>query len=556
MTSISEIQNAGALTSSQKTEPDSETLKSDVTMELVEEIQTAEPQEFEWFQKLDDNLATRLQRIAGNVKSRVAEPSPSMNGLDRSSWREWSSRHTTLLFTGDMVSAFIAAFACLLIRPNFYATGLKILGDHVSYLVVVLFFYTLWPITLELSGAYRIRFSSFGLRDYRIPTMAVTKLMAVAAILAFLLKAQLSRAFVFTFFPTLMVSALVVRWIVRHVLRRSQRQQNVTHRVVLAGGLSAVYQLAERLRSDPALDYHVLGICVPLDQQSKVEQDRNLTLLGVPEEIVTIANSQRADSVIIADQGMLSHMPLQRISWKLEDNGIMLFIAPAVEFTGPRISATVVAGTPLLHIAESRVDGPARRIKSAYERVIAAILLVIALPVFIAVGLLIFVGSGRPIFYRQRRVGYAGKEFSLIKFRTMVPHADKLLEELRSASASESTLFKLKNDPRVTRIGQFLRRHSLDELPQLINVVRGDMVLVGPRPCLASEANKFDEAAQRRFLARPGLTGLWQISGRSDLAWNEAVQIDLYYVENWSLLLDAMILWRTFKVVLRGTGAY
>jgi lipopolysaccharide/colanic/teichoic acid biosynthesis glycosyltransferase len=191
-----------------------------------------------------------------------------------------------------------------------------------------------------------------------------------------------------------------------------------------------------------------------------------------------------------------------------------------------------------------------------YERVLAVMLLIVSSPLLLVISLAILIESGRPIFYRQRRVGFAGKEFSMLKFRSMVQNADQLRGGLEDSNNYNGALFKVKDDPRVTKVGKFLRRHSLDELPQLLNVAKGEMLLVGPRPCLVNEAEKFDRAAQRRFLARPGLTGLWQVSGRSDLKWDEAVKLDLYYVENWSVLLDLLIVWRTIRVVFGGSGAY
>jgi lipopolysaccharide/colanic/teichoic acid biosynthesis glycosyltransferase len=181
---------------------------------------------------------------------------------------------------------------------------------------------------------------------------------------------------------------------------------------------------------------------------------------------------------------------------------------------------------------------------------------VLASPLLLIIAIAVLIDSGRPIFYRQKRIGFGGEEFEMVKFRSMVQDADAMLPELLAKNDHDGALFKLRDDPRVTRIGRFLRKYSLDELAQLINVVKGDMLLIGPRPCLRSETEGFGEAARRRFLARPGMTGLWQVSGRSDIPWEEAVRLDLYYVENWSLMMDLMIVWRTFAVVGGGRGGY
>jgi lipopolysaccharide/colanic/teichoic acid biosynthesis glycosyltransferase len=209
---------------------------------------------------------------------------------------------------------------------------------------------------------------------------------------------------------------------------------------------------------------------------------------------------------------------------------------------------------PLLHITEPRLDGLSRKVKAWCERALAVPLTVVAAPVLLLVAIAVFVDSGRPVLYRQQRIGYRGRAFEILKFRTMVADADSHLTNLRSRNEHDGALFKIRKDPRVTRLGRWLRKYSLDELPQLFNVLKGDMVLIGPRPCRPQEMERFGPAESRRFLAHPGMTGLWQVSGRSDLPWEDAVHSDLYYVENWSPLLDLMILCRTVRVVLAGSG--
>jgi len=245
------------------------------------------------------------------------------------------------------------------------------------------------------------------------------------------------------------------------------------------------------------------------------------------------------------------------LAWGLEGTGIDLLVAPALtEVAGPRISVRPVGGLPLVHVEEPQLSGGARFAKGVFDRAGALGLIIVLSPVLIVCALAVRLRSGRPVFFTQPRAGRDGREFRVIKFRTMVVGAEEGLAEVRHLNEHDGVLFKIRDDPRVTPIGAALRRRSLDELPQLFNVVSGSMSLVGPRPPLPSEVSRYGEDARRRLLVKPGITGLWQVSGRADLSWEESVRVDLDYVENWSPALDLQILWRTIPAVLRGDGAY
>jgi exopolysaccharide biosynthesis polyprenyl glycosylphosphotransferase len=305
----------------------------------------------------------------------------------------------------------------------------------------------------------------------------------------------------------------------------------------------------------------VVGVCVPGGNGRQGHELRTMhgtyPILGSPSGLVEAAQRLCVDSVAVVGTPRFEDETLQQVAWQLERRDVDLLVAPdVVELAGPRIRITPVTGMPLLHITEPRIRGAGRWLKPVYERVLAVPLLVLVSPILAAAAVAILVDSGRPIFYRQRRIGFGGKEFEILKFRTMVRNAEAMRSDLLAANEHDGPLFKIRNDPRVTRIGRILRRFSIDELPQLYNVIKGQMVLVGPRPCLPEEIQGFGEAARRRFLARPGLTGLWQVSGRSEIRWAEAVRLDLYYVENWSPFLDLMILYRTLQVVVGGRGGY
>jgi exopolysaccharide biosynthesis polyprenyl glycosylphosphotransferase len=225
---------------------------------------------------------------------------------------------------------------------------------------------------------------------------------------------------------------------------------------------------------------------------------------------------------------------------------------------GDRTTIRPVDGLPMLHVEHPRLKGSTRVVKEVFDRVGALLLLIAATPLLaIIVALVLLTPGGRgPAIFRQERVGKNGRPFVLYKFRTMAVDAEAWLADLRQLNESDGQLFKIRDDPRVTPVGRWLRRFSLDEIPQLVNVVKGDMSLVGPRPPLAGEVAGYPADMLRRLVVKPGLTGLWQVSGRADLSWEESIRLDLTYVENWSLAMDLAILARTLTAVVRSSGAY
>jgi exopolysaccharide biosynthesis polyprenyl glycosylphosphotransferase len=248
---------------------------------------------------------------------------------------------------------------------------------------------------------------------------------------------------------------------------------------------------------------------------------------------------------------------LQRLAWDMEGTGAEMVVAPVLmEVAGPRLNVTGVLGMPLLRVTAPMFTGGRRVVKEIVDRCGSALLLTLLSPLLLVIAVAIKLNDRGPVIYRQRRVGRDGATFTMLKFRTMVTNADAIKQTLAADNDGAGPLFKMKRDPRITRVGGFLRRYSLDEVPQLFNVVSGKMSLVGPRPPLPEETEQYAPDARRRLLVKPGLTGLWQVSGRSDLTWAESIRLDLRYVEDWSLALDLVILWKTFRAVMGGQGAY
>jgi exopolysaccharide biosynthesis polyprenyl glycosylphosphotransferase len=278
-------------------------------------------------------------------------------------------------------------------------------------------------------------------------------------------------------------------------------------------------------------------------------------VVGVPDDLTGAIERSGADSVAMTSEAMPGE--LRALAARLADAHVDLLVAPAIaDVAGPRTVVRDMAGLPLLHVEEPTFTGPQRVAKEVFDRGSAALLLLVLAPVFAVVALGVKVGSPGPVFFRQTRVGRDGRRFNMVKFRTMVVDAEQRRADLKHRNEADGLLFKLRTDPRVTRTGRLLRRYSIDELPQILNVLRGEMSMVGPRPPLPDEVDLYEGHVNRRLLVKPGITGLWQVSGRSDLPWDEAVRLDLYYVDHWSPTMDITIMAKTFSAVLRGDGAY
>jgi exopolysaccharide biosynthesis polyprenyl glycosylphosphotransferase len=280
-------------------------------------------------------------------------------------------------------------------------------------------------------------------------------------------------------------------------------------------------------------------------------------VLGDLSQVADVVTRFEVDTVAVLPCPELDGSALRRLGWALEKTRAELLLAPAVtEIVGTRVRIRPVCGLPLMHMERPELTGVRRLTKDLFDKTAAGFGVLFLLPVVLGIAVAVKVTSHGQVFFRQERVGRDGQTFSMLKFRSMVTGADGMIEALAATSDGNGVLFKKKDDPRVTWVGKFIRRYSLDELPQLLNVIRGDMSLVGPRPPLPTEVERYGFDMHRRFLVKPGLTGLWQVSGRSDLSWDDSVRIDVRYVENWSLTFDLMILWKTVGAVRRGAGAY
>ena len=414
----------------------------------------------------------------------------------------------------------------------------------------------LWFVALVAQGAYSVRHFGGGPDEYRSVTFASLATAGIVAMTCYLLQLPLSRGFLLLTFLLGIPLLLLERFTLRKIVHRMRRGGRLLHRVIAVGGPSGIAEVYDSLRRAQYLGYQIVGACVP--DGLGVEPERfPVPVLGRVAETRRLCNEYGADTVLVARGGYGTSHELRRIAWDLEGSSIELVVVPSLtDVAGPRIHMRPVAGLPLLHLEEPQAGEAGGLSKRLFDVVLAGLALMVLSPVLLVVAALVKLHDGGPVLFRQPRIGREGETFQMLKFRSMVVDAEARLAALRDQNEFDSVLFKMKEDPRITPLGRILRRYSIDELPQLVNVLRGEMSLVGPRPPLSSEVDRYADDVHRRLLVRPGLTGLWQVSGRSGLSWDESVRLDLYYVDNWSMTSDLVIIAKTVRAVVGSSGAY
>jgi exopolysaccharide biosynthesis polyprenyl glycosylphosphotransferase len=414
------------------------------------------------------------------------------------------------------------------------------------------------PLAIGASRAWDPRVLGQGSEEWSRLMRGYVSAAIILALAGLIFERTGVRPWVFGVLPVAGLLSMAGRYTLRRWLHQARKRGRGLLPVLAIGTEESVRDLIERTRRVSHIGWVVTGACTPTglgeDGQGHVA---GVPVLGDLDSLPSSVRSGRFGVVAVAPTPGWSPKRLHRLAWDLEGTGSELVVDPGLmEVAGPRLHVAPVDGLPLLRLTEPRLSGVPRIGKLLFDRVASTTLVLALAPVFVLVALFVKLDGG-PVFYRQTRVGQRGKTFRMVKFRSMVPNADRLREDLVAGGNDGSgPLFKLRRDPRVTRIGSLLRRYSMDELPQLFNVVGGSMSLVGPRPPLPGEVDAYSDAAKRKFLVRPGMTGLWQVSGRSDLSWEESVRLDLRYVENWSPAMDLVILWKTVSAVFRGDGAY
>jgi exopolysaccharide biosynthesis polyprenyl glycosylphosphotransferase len=413
----------------------------------------------------------------------------------------------------------------------------------------------LWLASVALARGYDPRFIGTGSDEFRKVINAGVSLTATVAFVSYVTKSDIARGYVVVALPTATMLDLLVRYALRKRLHRLRYLGSCMRRVIAVGHAAAVSELILELRRETYHGLAVVGACVA--GRPTMARVAGVPVCGGLGRIGAAVAALGADTVAVVACQELNGVRLRELAWELEKTDTDLCVAPALmDVAGPRTTIRPVAGLPLLQVDHPELAGVRQVIKSMFDKAVGLAIVIALAPLMCGIALAIRLQDGGPALFRQTRVGKDGHPFTLYKFRTMVTDAEHRKAALAAQNNGHGLLFKMREDPRVTRVGRWLRRYSLDELPQLFNVLAGQMSLVGPRPALPDEAARYGDYVRRRLVVKPGLTGLWQVNGRSDLTWEEAVRLDLRYVENWSLALDLQILWKTGSAVLHGSGAY
>jgi exopolysaccharide biosynthesis polyprenyl glycosylphosphotransferase len=481
---------------------------------------------------------------------RVSGVAVARDRLDRQSARRvpgWARGYLRGVALADFGCAVLGVFAAAQLRFGSHVTG--------TYLALSLALPVVWLAALWLAGGYDIRFIGTGSDEFRKVLNAGVGLTAAIGLFSYVVDLNLSRAYVLIALPTTMVLDLFSRYAIRKRLHKQRASGQCMLSVVAVGHGTSVADLVKELRRDSYHGLTVVGACVA--QPSECSDVAGVPVYGGLDDVTTAVKAFAADTVAVLACPEMDGIRLRGLAWELEKTGTDLCVSPALlDVAGPRTTIRPTAGLTLLHVDHPQLSGLRLLVKDLFDRCVAAVGLLVLLPVMAFVALMIWLHDRGPVLFTQVRVGKDGHVFKIYKFRTMVVDAEQRKAELLTSNDTDGLLFKLRKDPRVTAVGAHLRRWSIDELPQLVNVLLGQMSLVGPRPAMPDEVAQYAEHVRRRLVVKPGLTGLWQVNGRSDLSWEESVRLDLRYVENWSFALDLQILWKTTKVIIWGSGAY
>lgn len=499
----------------------------------------------------DTNLQTKARQgsAPGSAPQPLAWHLPDLLHGDRGApTADWRRRYRRRAIIGDFVAALIACTTAALVRwggiPNFRVAVLATVVPIV------------WLIVIAYAGGYRQASLGIGLDEYRSIGKGLVILLALVAVMLVSLGWQMSRLLIGVAVPATFLLTVIARWLLRGRLAAARSAGKCLQPTIVVGRGLPVPEMIAELRRDPhETGMTVVGVCVSdLPDPSWIQ---DVTLYGGPETALLAVRDTGAEAVVIASDSAFSGKTLRRLGWALSEMGVDLYVHPGIhEVAAPRLTLRPAAGMSLLHVEGPTIGGIDAIVKRAIDIVCSAMILLVTAPLWAIAALSVKLHDRGPVFFIQQRVGEEGKTFPMVKFRTMVVDAEARLAELEAHRHVNELLFKHKEDPRITGPGKWLRRFSVDELPQLLNVLRGEMSLVGPRPPLPKEVDAYEPDAMRRLKVRPGLTGMWQISGRSDLNWEDSLRLDLWYVDNWSPVLDVMILFRTVRAVTKADGAY
>ena len=455
------------------------------------------------------------------------------------------------IISGALATGFFVPLGA--INTQFFASW-----TPVQYSVICALTIIVWSTFLAVFHSRSSRVVGVGVAEYKQVTSASAVTFGLLAIAFMILDISIPRGYFVLAFPLGIAGLILGRWLWRKWLIWQRQFDHYLSRVVVVGNRDDVQYVLGQIHKRSGAAYTVVGTV--LDKEPPHTSEHRFGDIPISyglDHVAGITAALGADAVIVASHPSAGTDFIQELAWKLEGTATELILASQlVDVAGPRIHFRPVDGLPLIHVEIPNFEGGKHVLKRALDIVASGLALVLLMPLLTVLAILIRLDSPGPALFKQERVGRDGRTFRILKFRSMVETATDDLEGLLDKNEGCGVLFKIKNDPRVTRVGKMLRKYSLDELPQLWNILKGDMSLVGPRPPLQQEVDRYEKHVNRRLYIKPGLTGMWQVNGRSDLSWQESVRLDLYYVENWSLIGDIVILWRTLRVITHPVGAY
>lgn len=523
-------------------------------------------------QELDSSRTSALQKPGCTDESNTehavehgsvdSAPATASDSIPRDSLHRravWLRRYVRYLQVTDVLVAAGAVALAQFLRFGGAPAAVTGLGS-LDYSVVSVLIVVTWVWFLSIYRTRDSRIIGAGSEEYRRVWTATLFVFGAVAIVSMLSCVDVARGYLAIALPVGVIGLSLNRRVARKLVAAMRRRGRLLTTVLAVGDTQSVQALAESLARHPEDGYAVVGACTPDHQGHGVLHVAGVGALPLYPDDGDFTKAIRdcgADTVAVTSTGHLGPRGIGDLSWRLDKLEVDLVVSPAmVDVAGPRLTVRPLGGVPLIQIAKPSYDGAAGFQKRAFDVAFSLSVLLMLSPIMLVAGAAIKLTSRGPVFYKSARIGLDGRPFQMIKFRSMVVDADRQLTELTHLNESDGVLFKIRSDPRVTPVGRFLRRYSIDELPQFINVLRREMSVVGPRPPLRTEVEMYDDEVRRRLLVRPGITGLWQVSGRSDLSWGDSVRLDLSYVENWSMMGDLVIAIMTFRAILRGSGAY
>ena len=504
-----------------------------------------------------DSGAIPVQRFSRPAPMKRSLRATPMRHVVAASVAPWTRAVQTRLIVVDAVLIAVALTAAFLARFTLGFPGGGGVRPTTAYVLISLLLFPGWLIALAMERSRDLRIVGAGVTEYRRVFQATWKFFAVVAGVSYFLRFDLARGYVAIALPLGVALLLGGRYWGRRWLQGQRSSGDCLSPLIVAGSRTGVHDLICELRANPHAGYVVVGACIPDGDRVQGTSIEGIPVLGDVLDVPAAVHQTGARSVAVGGCDSLTSTVVRNLGWELESTGTEMIVVPGlIDVAGPRVLVSPAEGLSLVHIDAPTFSGGKYLAKSVIDWLLAFVaVIVLAIPL-VLVAVAVKVTSPGPVLYRQERIGRDGHPFQMLKFRSMRPGADAERAALADLNEAAGPLFKMRDDPRVTRFGRYMRRYSIDELPQFFNVLRGDMALVGPRPQLPGEVAQYDGHASRRLLVKPGITGLWQVSGRSDLEWRVGLRKDVFYTENWTVFSDFVILAKTAKAIVAHKGAY